>query len=81
MAVQCVCCRHLTFREHPGTTVEGGTKIAKEMAKRHGIGRCLQGDHFRFLSPTRPRECEHFAAANDEQVSQRLAWLTPPTKE
>lgn len=72
--VRCISCAHMTLRDHPGTTTDKSRKAAEELAKL-GMGRCLHGDHFLFVSVTRERACTRHEPAEQLQVARREKWL------
>lgn len=71
----CVTCTHYSLRDHPKTTDEKSIRSAAEMAKKHGLGRCLKGAGHRFLSPSAERECRRHQPADLATTEQRTAWL------
>lgn len=71
---RCISCAHMTLRDHPGTTTDKSRSAAEAMAKL-GMGRCLQGDHFRFVSITREHGCTQHQATDPLQVERRERWL------
>lgn len=67
--VTCSTCTRFTMGEHPGTTDEKSKRSAARMA-RMGMGRCLVGDHFRFLNPSRKHNCARYAQSKHHHDHQ-----------
>lgn len=74
-AVRCIECEHMTWRPHPDTMHPKSKEAAAKLTRTMGYVRCLQGDHFRFLSPQFPRQCKTHTPASADAVAKRVAWL------
>jgi hypothetical protein len=66
MTVTCGTCARYTLGAHPDTHDDKSARAATAMAKQ-GLGRCLVGAHYRFLTPTNQRSCARHTPGTPQQ--------------